>query len=119
MAMADDVKITLDALELNGVDVAIASLSLEYAKTLDRAAAIAAHAAKLEKLLSAPKDIDLADQVRALRQRVAAHAAVSDLGPKLLSALDALQATPKSRAASPRPTALPLSGPLAALRALS
>lgn len=116
--MTDDVKITLEALDLSGTDVAVASLALEYAKTMDRAASIAGHAAKLEELLSETDDPDLYEQVRALARRVAAHAAVSDIGPKLLAALDSLHATPKSRAALPRPPQLPANSPLAALRAL-
>lgn len=101
---------TVGKLTLAPEDVALAALAVEYARTIDRAAAIAADAAKVEVTE------ETADVLDALRKRVAAHAAVSDLGPKLLAALTALGATPRARAAVGKPA--PPAGPsrLAALR---
>lgn len=91
-------------------DTALRALALEYARTIDRAAAIAADVAKV------PFDPESADAIEQLRKRVTAHATMADLGPKLLQALDALGATPKARAAAGKPA--PPAGPskLAALR---
>lgn len=88
---------TLEKLTLQPEDAALARLVLSYARTIDQAAAIAAHAAKI------PFDPDTADEVKRLASRVSAQVTMSDLGPKLLAALDALGASPKARAAVGKP----------------
>lgn len=103
------IEATLAALELRPEDAGIAELALRYARTIDRAEAIAARAAQI------PFDPDSADEVKRLAQRVSAQVTMSDLGPKLQAALDALGATPKARAASPRPSK-PGTSALAGLR---
>lgn len=106
--LAHQVHKTLSELDLRPEDAAIASLAVEYAKTIDRAAVIAAQLARL------PVTDDLAEEVRKLRAKVTAHATMADLGPKLQAALDALHATPKARASAGKtPPAKP--GKLAAL----
>lgn len=105
------VESTLSALVLQPEDAAVARLALSYARTIDTAAAIAAQADRI------PFDPDTADEVAKLRAKVSAHSTMADLGPKLQACLDALSATPKSRAALGKPTT-PAGGPskLAALR---
>ena len=96
-ALAAKVAETLGALTLQPEDSALAAVAMEYARTIDRAAAIAARAAKL------PPDPDIAEELANLRKRVSAQVTMSDLGPKLVAALDALTATPKARAAQGKP----------------
>lgn len=91
--MAARIEETLASLENRPEDAGVRAIALEYARTIDRAAIIAAQVAKL------PFDPDSADAVDQLRKRVSAHATMADLGPKLLAALDALGATPKARVA--------------------
>lgn len=106
---------TLAQLELAPEDAGIARLALGYARTIDRAEAIAAQAARI------PYDPDTSEEVKRLAARVSAQATMADLGPKLLAALDALGATPKARAAqskpgAARPGAAGSASPLTALR---
>lgn len=101
---------TLGKLPLQPEDAALAELARQYARTVDRAAAIAADAARI------PFDPDSAEAVEQLRKRVAAHTTMSDLGPKLLAALDALGATPKARAVVGKPAPAGSASKLAALR---
>lgn len=98
--MAEKVRETVDKLDLQPEDVGIVAVAMEYAAAIDRAAAIAAAAAKI------PFDPDTAEEVKKLRARVSQQVTVGDLGPKLLAALDALGATPKARASvgKPRPS---------------
>lgn len=119
MSMAEQVTETLESLDIAAEDQAIAALALEYAKTLDRADVIAAAAAKVMRSL-AWDDMEGHDQIKAIMKRVSAHAAVSDIGPKLLACLDALMATPKSRAALQKPSKPSiLAGKLGELRAVA
>lgn len=100
---------TLDKLVLQPEDAGLRSLALRYGRTIDESAALAEAAAQL------PYDPDTAAQVARLKQRVDAHVVMSELGPKLLAALDALGATPKARAAAGRP---PPAGPTSKLTAM-
>lgn len=102
---------TLSNLVLDPGDAALSRLAMQYARTIDQAAAIAAQAARI------PFDPDSAEAVEQLRKRVSAQVTMSDLGPKLLAALDALGATPKARASSSKPQAAGGKSKLAALRA--
>lgn len=91
-------------------DEALAALAVEYARTIDRAAVIAAAAARLQ-----PTE-DLAEEVKRLAARVSAQATMADLGPKLQAALDALGATPKARSSVGKSLSGPRKSALAALR---
>lgn len=101
---------TLGKLELRPEDAALRTLAEEYARTIDRAAVIAAKAAAL------PTDPDTEEELRKLRARVSAQVTMSDLGPKLLAALVELQATPKARAAAGKPAPAGKTSKLHALR---
>jgi hypothetical protein len=91
---------TLDTLNLGPVDDSAAQLALRVAQELD-SAAWAERAA--DKVLQAVIDDGVMEgeeleAVQALRAKLAARVAVSDLGPKLLSVLTEIGATPMSRA---------------------
>lgn len=87
-----------------------AALALVYAEQIDESSHVTtALADALDRLRFAAQLADAADEeggdtnVRAFRKVAAALSAVtvaSDLGPKLLAALDALLLTPKARAAA-------------------
>lgn len=104
------VRESLENLQVQPEDAGLCALVTEYAVTMDGAAAIAAQVAKL------PFDPDTADAVEQLRKRVSAQVTMSDLGPKLLAALDALGATPKARATGGKPAQPATSSRLAVLR---
>ncbi|QJY51226.1 terminase small subunit [Pseudonocardia broussonetiae] len=99
--MTAQVRATIGHLKLQPEDAAMSALALQYAETIDGAAALAEEAAGL------PYDPDTVVMVSRLKQRVEAHVVMVDLGPKLQAALDALGATPKSRmlAGKPAPAA--------------
>lgn len=101
---------SLGKLVLAPEDAALARLALTYARVMDGAAAIAAQAARI------PFDPDSAEAVEQLRKRVSAQVTASDLGPKLLAALDALGATPKARSSASKPPTAGGKSKLAALR---
>lgn len=108
--MTGKVRETVGHLQLQPEDAGIAELALRYAETMDRAAELAELAAQV------PYDPDTAVQVARLRQRVEAHVVMVDLGPKLQAALDALGATPKSRALAGKPPPAGQASKLTALR---
>ena len=108
--MAAKVRETVDKLELQPEDAAVAALAVEYGETIDRAAELADAAGAL------PYDPDTAAMVARLKARVEAHAVMAELGPKLLAALDAIQATPKARAAAGKPAPAGGKSKLTALR---
>lgn len=101
---------TLDKLQLQPEDVAIAALATRYAETMDRAAGLA------DELAALPYDEDTVVMVSRLKQRVEAHVVMVDLGPKLQAALDALGATPKSRSLAGKPAPAGGKSKLTALR---
>jgi hypothetical protein len=108
-----------------------AALALAYAERIDESShiglALAAALAQLRFAAQLADESGTADKiddtnVRAYRKVAAALSAVtvaSDLGPKLLAALDALLLTPKARAAAGQAltTVTPAGSPLGALRA--
>lgn len=96
--LAPAVTQALGAIELEAEDVAAQKLAERYAREIDQADAAAAHADKVLRAFSADADPDLFELVKALKAKLSARVAVSDLGPKLLAALDSLGATPKARA---------------------
>ena len=108
-----------------------AALAIAYAERIDESGHVGlALAAALDQLRRAAELADEANpndraddtNMKAFRKVAAALSAVtvaSDLGPKLLAALDALLLTPKARASvsDGLPTAKPAGNPVDALRA--
>lgn len=83
-------------------DVGTEQLATHYADLLDDAAPGAKYAKPLRVLaaaVAASEDPDTAEAYDLIRTALARHTVASDLGPKLLAALDALGLTTKSRAA--------------------
>lgn len=121
--LAPAVAETLDALDLGPLDAGAARLACRMATQIDDAARAERAADKvLERLIDAgySEEDSLFDEVTALRQKMAARLAVTDLGPKLLAVLVELGATPKARAQIAKLT--PQTGrgaPSAASRALA
>lgn len=95
--LAPAVTAALDVIELEGEDIAARKLAERYAREIDQADAAAAHAERV--LRAVGDDPELHELVSALKAKLSARVAVSDLGPKLLAVLDSLGATPKARAA--------------------
>lgn len=108
--MEKAVRETLEKLQEAPEDAGVRALALRYARTIDEARKLADEAAQL------PYDPDTAAQVARLRQRVEAHTVMVEVGPKLLSALEALQATPRARATAGKPAPVAAVSKLAALR---
>jgi len=104
------VRETLEELKLQPEDVAAAELAVQYAATMDRAAELADAAAEI------PYDPDTAVMVSRLKARVDAHQVMVDLGPKLLSALESLGATPRARMVAGKPAPAGQKSKLTALR---
>jgi hypothetical protein len=113
-------------------DAAAEQLAVHYATLIDAAAPAAKYRRPLETLqravalldaLSGGDDQDSGeDATEALakvRDALAQHSVASDLGPKLLAALEALQLTPRARAAAMKGGAAgePAKSPLDELRA--
>ncbi|WP_433368390.1 terminase small subunit [Actinoplanes sp. CA-142083] len=82
-------------------DEATAQLALSYAGLIDEAAPSAVLAKAIDVLEAhIPEENDKArDAWTRITVALAEHTVASDLGPKLLAALDALLLTPRSRAA--------------------
>lgn len=107
---------TLATLTLAEPDAGAAQLARRYAAAIDNAADIA------EQLRQAVEDVDgdapIRQRIQALAVRVDAHQVLVDLGPKLLTALEALGATPRARALTAKGAGGPATvGRLAKLRA--
>jgi hypothetical protein len=82
-------------------DRAALDLALSYARLIDDAAPATALAKALDTVAPhIPADPATADAWRKITAALAEHSAASDLGPKLLAALDALLLTPRARAAA-------------------
>lgn len=82
-------------------DAATAELARHYAALIDSAAPSAALAKAIDHLdARIPADPASADAWRKITAALAEHSVASDLGPKLLAALDALGLTPKARQAA-------------------
>jgi hypothetical protein len=82
-------------------DSATAELARTYAALIDDAAPSAALAKAIDTISPhIPADPAAADAWRKITTALAEHSVASDLGPKLLAALDALQLTPRARAAA-------------------
>jgi hypothetical protein len=89
---------TISALQLtDDRDAAVVRLAERYVATIDLAANLAAEAERILARVD-PDDLTVLDQLAALAVRVERQAVLEKLGPKLLQALVALQATPAARA---------------------
>lgn len=96
-------------------DAAAVALARRYARVIDDAQRVA------EELDGMTPDTDAqAEAIRRLAAKVEAHSVVSDIGPKLLAALNSLGMTPQARSSTQkgdRPNAQsPAAAALAALR---
>jgi hypothetical protein len=105
----------------DGQDAATAELARTYARLIDGAAPNAA-LAKAIRLVASCIETDDEQVVEAWRRitvALARHSVASDLGPKLLAALDALLLTPRARTAAKKAVtdAKPATNPLDQLAA--
>ena len=85
-------------LESDDRDGAALALALTYAGLIDNAAPAGKYAAAL-RWLTTSDDVP-ATHERTILAALSAHSVASDLGPKLLAALEQLQLTPRARAAA-------------------
>ena len=84
-------------------DAATAELARTYARLIDAAAPAAKYTAALDWLAhQGAEDRDADKHIRTITAALAAHSVASDLGPKLLAALEALQMSPRARSAVQR-----------------
>lgn len=100
MSLREEVEAALDAEPGSNRDRATAALALTYAALIDQAAPAAKYAKALAWLGRLPvddEDDDAARHVDTIRVALAAHTVASDLGPKLLAALEALLLSPRAR----------------------
>jgi len=94
--LAPAVAASCSALQLtDDRDAAVVRLAQRYAAQLDQAAELAA---KADAIDLDPDDRDGQRLLATLAAQVQAQQALATLGPKLLAALQALQATPAARA---------------------
>lgn len=101
MTLAADLADALEAATLRPEDGATQALAIKYATLIDEAAPAAKYANALAWLTGqqAADDDARARYVDIIRAALAEHSVMSDLGPKLLAALDALGMSPRARAA--------------------
>lgn len=99
--MLSEVDETLAELDLPNEDSAAAELARTYARQIDQAAAIRAKADKLvrDALKFHSDDDALYERVSALQGKLSERDCIDRIGKNLAALLDALGATPKSRAA--------------------
>jgi hypothetical protein len=110
---------TLAALDDSPVDAAARRMLTVYARQIDDAKRAETHAdAVLRRAAKAGADETLLEQISALRLKLAARTAVSDVGPKFVALLAELKATPAARAKLARNAGAPApaGGSLARLR---
>lgn len=89
-------------------DAATVALAQEYARLIDHAAPAGKYAKALQWLAGvadAAEDEKSADHARTIVIALSQHTVASDLGPKLLAALDALLLSPRARAAAKKAVA--------------
>lgn len=97
--LAPAVAASVSALQLtDDRDAAVVRLAERYAAVIDLAANLAAEAERLLERLDPEDDALALAQLAGLAIRVERQAVLEHLGPKLLAALQALQATPAARA---------------------
>lgn len=88
---------TLGQLGLADSDAALVKLAERYAAAIDHAAELAAEADAIAEGLD-PDDLPGRQRLALLAAKVEGQTVLGNLGPKLLQALQALQATPQARA---------------------
>lgn len=89
-------------------DAATVALAQEYARLIDHAAPAGKYAKALQWLAAVAdtaEDEKSADHARTIVVALSQHTVASDLGPKLLAALDALLLSPRARAAAKKAVA--------------
>jgi hypothetical protein len=96
--VAPAVVASLSALDLPETDLAAARLAERYAALIDRAAFAGSAAERVLRQAAATGDVELADQVDALRKLLGEQAALDRLGARLEAVLDAIGGTAKARA---------------------
>jgi hypothetical protein len=111
-SMSDAVSATVEALNLETIFVSTARLAVRYAQLLDGAEFAERAADRVLRAAERGDDVELVEEVRALRSKLSARAAASDLGPKLEALLTDLGATPAASAklAKLRPAEAPEQG---------
>jgi hypothetical protein len=100
MSVRDAVDTALAAEPAGQRDVATAELARTYATLIDQAAPAAKYTKALDWLTRAAaddEDDDAGRHIDTIRVALAAHSVASDLGPKLLAALEALLLSPRAR----------------------
>lgn len=103
MALSDDLDAALAGLPPLPRDGGTVALAREYARLIDNAAPAGRYEEALAWLADAkPDDRDSDKHIRTIRNALAQHSVASDLGPKLLAALEALQMSPRARAMAHR-----------------
>lgn len=101
-------------------DQATVALAVSYARLIDDAAPDKKYAAALRWLARVPIEDPAQEQLREIIMvALSAHTVASDLGPKLLAALEALILSPRARAAAKKAVldAKPAASPLDELAA--
>jgi hypothetical protein len=87
-------------------DAATAEIARMYARLIDNAAPAAKYRKALDWLAQVRTDDEKADEHMAvIAVALAQHSVASDLGPKLLAVLDALQMSPRARNAAKKAVA--------------
>jgi hypothetical protein len=107
---------TLAELDLTDADAGAAQLARRMSQQIDDAAWVERAADKILEAVAEKGWVagdSIYDEVDALRRKLSARLAVSDIGPKLLAVLDDLGATPMSRAKLSKLVPQGASGPVA------
>lgn len=93
------VQATLAALDLSDEDAAAGRLAEVYAREMDDARWVEVAADRILRRVAkdGAADDELFDEVRALRNKLAAQVTLATLGPKLHDVLTSLGASPKAR----------------------
>lgn len=102
--------------KLGDLDGAALAVAAGYAELIDNAAPAAKYDAALGWLAAGAdqNSPDVDKHIRTITVALAQHSVASDLGPKLLAALESLQLTPRARAAAQKvsPGDQPRSNPI-------
>lgn len=120
MTLVDRVGEAVKAATTKPEDAGTIALALEYARLLDAPEPASKYREALEWLHSLDPETEKGERHAALlRSALAEHSVTSDLGPKLLAALESLGMSPRARAAlkGGKPDDKPGKSPLDELRA--
>lgn len=106
MSLSDEIGTALAAATLKPEDGATRALAVQYAVLIDEAAPAGKYGKALAWLAGEIEvEADQRDRcVEIIRIALAEHTVASDLGPKLLAALEALGMSPRARAAQQKGT---------------